>query len=166
VGWKETTQGEYAIAAWSPADATWNAVDLGTFDDGPGYAYGCTEGEDGLILSALFGGRTVLLLDEKDGWKRVFEADSDDVLTNPVAVPGGYAASGSWSDATHSQPVVWLSADARTWTPVAVPSFARGVTSQVAVLGDDLIVTMSPESGPPVSIVRDIESVVQQHAKK
>lgn len=160
VGWAEQTTGDYRLAAWTFAGGSWARVDLGNLADGYGYAETCASGDDGVVVSGWLGGRSSLFSVTDDGWERTFSAGRGDQLSEPTAVPGGFAASGIWNDDTHSQPVVWLSPDGVDWTPVAVPSLDVGVTTGVAVLGDDLLVTMPPSVGSPIVIVRDIEQVI------
>lgn len=165
VGWAEQAGGEYRVAVWMPDDAgTWNRVDIGALGDSNGSAYYCAVGEDGLVVSATVSGRDTLQL-STDGveWTEVFRADRGISIGEPVAVPGGFAASGSWSRDEFSGPVVWLSADGVEWSAISVDSNRSGATSRVAAFGDDLLVTMPSQIGHPVSVIRDIEKVIDEH---
>jgi hypothetical protein len=161
VGWVEESASEYRVAAWTASDSGWTRVDIGELGAAAGFATACASDDDGVILAASVAGRDTLQR-STDGaaWDEVFRAERGISLGEPVAVPGGFAASGSLTDASFSGPVAWLSADGVDWAPLAIPSYGPGATLEVAPYGDDLIVTMSPRVGHPVSIIRDIEKAI------
>lgn len=165
VGWVEESDSEFHTAAWTPGDGGWARLDIGDLGAAVGYATACASDDDGVILAATVSGRDTLQRSaDGTGWDEVFRAERGISLGEPVAVPGGFAASGSLLNASFSGPVVWLSTDGVDWTALAIPSFAPGSTYEVAPYGDDLLVTMSSRIGHPVSIVRGIEKVVADTA--
>jgi hypothetical protein len=164
VGWVEESAGEFHAAVWLQSDSGWTRADIGALGTSVGSATACASDDDGVILAASVGGRDTLQR-STDGtaWEEVFKADRGISLGEPVAVPGGFAASGSLTNANFSGPVAWLSANGTDWSPLAIPSFGEGPTWEVAPSGDDLIVTMSARAGHPVMIIRDIERVIADH---
>ena len=161
VGWVEESAGSYRTAVWMPEGEGWARTDIGDIGTKSGSAGDCASGEDGVIMSASISGRDTLQL-STDGstWTETFRAGRGVTLGEPVAVSGGFAASGSLVNDDFSGPVVWLSADGKDWSPVSVPSVRSGATLAVAAYGDDLVVTMGGRTGHPVSIVRDIAKVI------
>lgn len=162
VGWVEEAGGEYRNAVWMLDGDQWTRVDIGDLGETYGYASSCATGEDGVVIGSYIGGRSTLQL-SSDGsdWTEVFRADPGIEFGKPVAVAGGYAASGQFVDGNFSSPVIWLSADGATWSPVTIPSSSPGSTSAVAPLGDDLVVTKSGRIGDPAVLVRDIAKVIE-----
>ena len=165
IGSIEASTGSYRMAAWSPSDGSWQRLELGKFGELEGYASSCASDQDGVVVAASIGGRDVLLrtTDGQD-WKQVFKAERGISLSNPVAVAGGFAAAGSWSNDSTAGAVVWLSRDGISWKPVAIPSRNSGSTSMVATHGDDLLVTMSARTGDPILVIRDIENAIDRLA--
>lgn len=161
VGWVEVKPNQFRVAAWTPRDGTWVRSDLGGFGDSGGFANSCASSDQGVVVNATIGGRTTLHR-SADGatWTEVLAGARGVRIGEPVAVQGGFAASGSWSTDEFDGPVVWLSADGNEWHPVAIPSRRPGETTSVAPLGDHLLVTMSGRIGAPLSLVRDIERVI------
>ncbi|CAN5315302.1 hypothetical protein BH10ACT7_BH10ACT7_14180 [soil metagenome] len=164
VGWIEEAGGEFRTAIWMLEGESWTRVDIGELGESYGYASSCATGEDGVVVGAYFGGRSTLQL-STDGsdWTEVFRAAPGIDFGKPVAVAGGYAASGQLVDGNYSTPVVWLSADGAAWAPVSIPSSLPGSTTAVAPLGDDLVVTKSGRIGDPAVLVRDIATVIEQN---
>lgn len=164
VGWAEEAGGEFRTAVWMLDGEAWTRVDIGDLGSSYGYADSCATGEDGVVVGAYFGGRSTLQL-SSDGsdWTEVFRADRGIEFGKPVAVAGGYAASGQLVDGNYSAPVVWLSADGAAWSPISIPSSRPGSTTAVAPLGDDLVVTKSGRIGDPAVLVRDIAKVIEQN---
>ncbi|TQL47576.1 hypothetical protein FB562_0641 [Homoserinimonas aerilata] len=162
VGHAETKIGEYRAVAWSPAaNGMWQRLNLGELDDSYGWFDGCASNDDGVIVSAKTGGRDVLLFtDDGIDWKTVFTATRGSSISSPVAVDGGFVASGGWARGNASRPVVWVSADGAEWTPLAVPSTHAGATGIVTASGDDLLVSMSARTGHPLLAIRDIADVI------
>lgn len=167
VGWVEESTGSYRMAAWAPSGDAWTRVDLGPSGDREGYASSCASDDRGVVVSATVGGRSVLLhTTDGSSWDRVFTADRGLYLSDPVAVPGGFAASGSWSNDTTAGAVVWLSRDGVDWEPVAVPSQNQGSTGLLAAYGGDLLVSMSATSGNPLLVIRDVEAAIDDLVPK
>ncbi len=165
VGWIEQSAGEFRTAVWKSDGPTWTRLDIGDLGSRSGFADSCATGEDGVILGATVGGRSTLL-SSTDGstWDEVFRAERGVTVGTPVAVTGGFVASGSVDSQDFSGPVVWLSKTGAEWAPVSIASYRNGSTEEVAAWGDDLIVTMSGVIGSPVSLIRDIESVIANQA--
>jgi len=161
VGWVEETEGEFRTAVWSSASGTWTRVDIGELGSRYGFGTSCASDKDGVVLGATVGGRNTLQQSE-DGssWTEVFKADRGISIGEPVAVDGGFVASGSVDSEDYTGPVVWLSKSGTEWSPVSIASYRTGSTTGVEPLGDDLIVTMSGRIGSPVSIIRDIATVI------
>lgn len=167
IGWTEQSAGEYRAAVWAPGESgSWSTIDIGTIAEPYGFATSCASDKDGVILGATIGGRDTLQR-STDGstWKEVFRADRGIAIGEPVAVEGGFSASGSVAGQDFSGPVVWLSKSGTDWTPVSIPSRDSGSTSNVAPVGDDLVVTMSGRIGDPVTIIRDIAKVIGEKGK-
>lgn len=164
VGWVEASGGKYRTAVWKPVDGTWTRTEIGRLGTISGSASSCATGDEGVVLAGYIGGRDTLQ-QSGDGtnWTEVFRADRGIGLGGPVAVPGGFAAPGSLTNDEFSGPVVWLSPNGTDWFPVTIESFAPGATSNVAPYGDDLIVTMSSRTGHPVSIIRNIEKIIDDN---
>ncbi|NNH70431.1 hypothetical protein HLB23_11255 [Nocardia uniformis] len=161
VGWTEISQGRYQPAAWRARPEGWQRIRLGGLGDGDGSIGGCAVSGISIIVGARTEGRTVVLRSENGtDWTEVARAETGQTIGVPVAVPGGFAATGSWSDATHISPALWLSADGITWTPRRVLSVRDGSTATVSVYGDDLLVTMNPLIGDPLVIIRHSARVV------
>ncbi len=160
-GWVEQSTASYRMAAWSHDSQVWSKVDLGKSAEREGYASSCASDGKGIVVSGTISGRSVLV-HTADGtsWKRVFTADRGRDLHDPVAVPGGFAAAGSWSNDTTAGAVVWLSKDGIEWKPVAVPSQNMGSTALLAAYGDDLLITMSAKSGNPLLVLRDVKDAI------
>ena len=161
VGWTEVSEGEYRTSVWG-GDA-WSSVDIGEIASGYGFGSSCASDGDGVILGASIGGRDTLQR-STDGstWTEVFRADRGISIGEPVAVEGGFAASGSVTGQDFSGPVVWLSKTGTEWAPVSIPSHAAGSTTVVRPVGDDLLVAMSGRIGDPVTIVRTIADVIAE----
>ena len=166
VGWVEESVGSFRSSVWMGSAGTWTRADIGDLGSKSGYATACATGEKGVVMAANVGGRSTLQL-SSDGatWTEELRADRGATLGEPVPVPGGFAASGSVASDSFTGPVVWLSADGADWSPVSIPSYKTGSTTEVAPYGDDLLVTMSARTGHPVSIVRDIKTVIADNAK-
>lgn len=164
VGWVEAKTSEYRPAVWMPVDGTWKRVDIGDLGESSGFGNSCATGEDGVIFAASVDSRdTLQRTTDGSTWDEVFRADRGITLGEPVAVPGGFAASGSLFNDSFSGPVAWLSADGTDWSPVSIPSYTAGSTRSVAPYGDDLIVTMDSRVGHPVSIIRDIKKAIADY---
>lgn len=161
IGWAYESAGQYRTAVWTPRDGAWARTDIGEIGTKSGSASACATGEDGVVMSATISGRDTLQL-TTDGtkWTETFRADRGVTLGEPVAVDGGFAASGSLQNEEFDGPVVWLSAEGKDWEPVSIPSYRSGATTAVAPYGDDLVVMMGARTGHPVSIVRDIAAVI------
>lgn len=161
VGWVEESAGQFRTAVWMPEGDAWKRVDIGEIGTKSGSAGDCATGEDGVIIAASISGRDTLQL-STDGttWTETFRADRGITLGEPVAVDGGFAASGSLVDSGFAGPVVWLSEGGKDWSPVSVSSYRQGSTIAVAAYGKDLVVVMGGQTGHPVSIVRDIAKVI------
>lgn len=161
VGDVEHSTGSYRIAVWSPANESWARVELGDAGEHEGFTSGCASNENGVVISATLAGRSVLLhTDDGVSWNRVFTADRGQILGKPVAVPGGFAAPGSWSKDSTISGAVWLSRDGLEWMPVAIPSQNLGRTETVAAYHDDLLISMNATSGSPLLVIRDIDKVI------
>jgi len=165
VGWTEVEAGEYRTRIWSATDGTWTSSDIGDLGSGPGYATSCTSDTDGVVVAATLDGRDTLQR-STDGtkWTEAFRAERGVSIGEPVAVEGGFAASGSVDGDDYSGPVVWLSTTGAEWTSVAIPSFDAGSTTRVAPAGDDLLVVMSGRIGEPLTVVRNIAEVIKDKA--
>lgn len=161
IGWIEEAGGEFRTAVWKYDDGQWTRADIGDLGSSYGYGSSCATGDDGVVLNAYSGGRSTLQL-SSDGseWTEVFRAERGIDFGEPVAVDGGYAASGQLVDGNLMTPVVWLSADGRDWKPVTIPSTKAGATTSVAPYGAHLIVTMSGRIGDPAVVVRDIATLI------
>lgn len=166
IGWREESAGEYRTAVWASSDAGWTQVDIGDLGETNGYGTDCASDDEGVILAAHVSGRDTLQR-STDGaaWEEVFRAERGVYLGELAAVPGGFAASGSLTTESFTGPVVWISADGVAWSPLAIPSFRDGSTIAVAPYGDDLLVTMHPRVGHPVSIIRDIERTIADYTR-
>jgi hypothetical protein len=167
LGWTEVSGDSFRMTAWSPRDGTWSKLDLGEFGEREGYGSTCANDEDGVVVSATIAGRNVLLRTTTGSdWRQVFKAERGVSLFNPVTVPGGFAAAGSWSNDTTAGAVVWLSRDGIEWEPVAIPSRNSASTGLVAAFEGDLLVTLPATSGDPILVVRDIEKVIDELVPK
>ncbi|WP_156959781.1 hypothetical protein [Nocardia sp. BMG51109] len=162
VGWAEVSNSSrYQPAVWRSQPTGWHRVHLGALAEGDGSIGGCAVSGASVVVNARTEGRNVMLRsDNGTDWTEVARAEPGRTIGAPVAVPGGFAATGSWSDRTHTGPALWLSADGITWTPRRVPSVQNGSTTTVSVLGDDLLVTMDPLIGDPVMLIRHSARVV------
>lgn len=88
-------------------------------------------------------------------------AGGDDV--GPVrAVPGGLAAAGTLASKRRSGAALWLSADGKTWRGLAVPGGAASDGSDVAVDGEDLVVTGASGTGPRAWRLADYREQVRE----
>jgi len=165
VGWTEVEAGEYRTSIWSEKDGTWTSSDIGDLGSSNGYATSCTSDKDGVIVAATLDGRDTLQR-STDGtkWSEAFRANRGMSIGEPVAVEGGFAASGSVDSDDYSGPVVWLSTTGAEWTSVAIPSLDAGSTTKVAPVGDDLLVVMSGRIGDPLAVVRNIAEVIKDKA--
>lgn len=167
IGWTEVSTGSYRMAAWSPDGDSWVHRDLGEFGDREGFGSTCANDDDGVVVSATIGGRDVLLRTTTGtDWRQVFKAERGVNLYDPVAVPGGFAAAGSWANDTTAGAVVWLSRDGIQWTPVSIPSRNPDSTNLVTAFDGDLLVAMPAVSGDPLLVVRDIEKVIDELVPK
>lgn len=167
IGWTEVNTGSYRMTAWSPDGDSWTHRDLGEFGDREGFGSTCANDDDGVVVSATIGGRDVLLRTTTGAdWRQVFKAERGVNLYDPVAVPGGFAAAGSWSNDTTAGAVVWLSRDGIQWKPVSIPSRNPDSTNLVTAYDGDLLVAMSAVSGDPLLVVRDIEKVIDELVPK
>lgn len=167
IGWTEVSSGSYRMTAWSPDGDAWSRLNLGEFGDREGFGSTCANDEDGVVVSATIAGRDVLLRTTTGAdWRQVFKAERGVNLYRPVAVPGGFAAAGSWANDTTAGAVVWLSRDGIEWKPVAIPSRNSASTGLVAAFEDDLLVTLPATSGDPVLVIRDIEKVIDELVPK
>lgn len=162
IGWAYESAADYRATVWMPQDGTWTRADIGEIGTKRGQSVSCASGDDGVVMAATISGRDTLQL-STDGkaWTETFRADRGVGIGGPVAVDGGFAASGSLTDESFSGPVVWLSADGTDWKSVSIPSYRPGSTTAVAPYGDDLVVMMGARTGHPVSIVRDIAKIIK-----
>lgn len=160
-GWTEVSEGEFRASVWQDAGGTWAALDIGEIGSTYGFGSNCASDEEGVVLGATIGGRDTLQR-STDGasWTEVFRADRGISIGKPVAVEGGFAASGSVTGTDFSGPVVWLSQTGTAWSPVSIPSLSPGSTTSVAPVGEDLVVAMSGRIGDPVTIIRGIAGVI------
>jgi len=112
--------------AWQRAGKTWKRLSLGSLGGDLQSLSGCVS----------TGGITLLQGDTSDGsglWRttdlksfdKITIAGKDDTVQTVRPVEGGFAAAGGRYSGRLSQPVVWLSTDGRTWTPVPVARTAR-----------------------------------------
>ena len=166
LGSAEAQNGNSHAVAWSYDWTSWTRLDVGDLDQRRGWFSSCADSPEGLVASATIGGRDLLLRTENGSeWETVFEAEDGVSLHSPVAVEGGFAAAGGWSNSERSGPVVWVSKDGGSWSPLAVPSRTAGTTSVVAAVGSDLVVAMPALVGHPLLVIRDIAEVVAEHAE-
>ncbi|HEU4848964.1 MAG TPA: hypothetical protein VFS93_00985 [Terrimesophilobacter sp.] len=167
IGWTEVNTGSYRMTVWSPDGDSWAKRDLGEFGEREGFGSSCANDDAGVVASATIGGRDVLLRTTTGAdWRQVFKAERGVNLYDPVAVPGGFAAAGSWANDTTAGAVVWLSRDGIRWTPVSIPSRNPDSTNLVAAYGGDLLVALPAISGDPLLVVRDIEKVIDELVPK
>lgn len=165
VGWVEVNTGAFSVAAWSPADDSWERLNLGEFGGREGYALACASDEDGVVVSATIADRSVLLHTSTGAdWREVFRAEAGSTLADPVAVPGGFAAAGWVATDASIGPAVWLSSDGVKWVPVAVPTLNPATTYLVAPAGEHLLVLLSGSPDEPVVVVRDIAAAIERLA--
>lgn len=164
VGWTEVSEGEYRTNVWGVGESgAWSSVGIGSIAKPYGFATSCASDDDGVILGATLGGRDTLQRStDGENWNEVFRADRGIYVGEPVAVEGGFAASGSVTGADYSGPVVWLSKTGTSWEPVSIPSHDSGSTTTVSPVGDDLVVAMSGRIGDPLTVIRDIKKVISE----
>lgn len=161
VGFTTNEDDRRVPAVWRSGADGWQRVEADIFNSGEGTITRCASDEEVAVLAASTGGRGIVIRTE-DGadFEGVFRTDFGSLLSNPVAVPGGFAAAGRFASEEASGPAVWLSADGRNWTARAVPSVTDGATLLVLPHGQDLVVTMGSDLGEPVQLVRGIAEVI------
>ena len=64
-----------------------------------------------------------------------------------AAVPGGYVATGRLDTTQHTGPVIWLSADGRTWQWLPLPVARPDAWAIASAAGGDLLVLSSSGTG-------------------
>lgn len=160
-GYADNDDDRRAPAVWRSAGDGFERVEAEIFGTGEGTVTRCASDGRTAVLAASTGGRNIVIRTEDgEDFEGVFRTEFGAALTNPVAVPGGFAAAGRFNSDTAAGPAVWLSKDGRDWHARAVPSVADGSTTFVVGHGEDLVVTMGSDLGQPVQLLPQVAKVI------
>ncbi|MCW2756259.1 MAG: hypothetical protein JWO46_5 [Nocardioidaceae bacterium] len=149
----------------------WKPVDLAPLGKDLQGLSGCVgTGDVTLFQGSTAEGRGLWRTTDLASWDKVAIGGLDDSVSTIRPVAGGFAAAGGQYDGLLAQPVVWLSADGRSWTSV-------DVTSERTLAGDDvvewkhddttqLVVLLSGRGGPEVQTLDNVTALLAAAKKK
>ncbi|TQN38178.1 hypothetical protein FHU33_4864 [Blastococcus colisei] len=150
--------------AWHGTAGQWHRVDQASFGDVYGDFTSCTTVDGTTVVQGTSGGRpTVWSTTDGTAFETTELGKRGEEFGTIRVVDGGFAAAGTLTADGQRGAVVWLSTDARSWRPVAVPSSRPLTGVDIMPDGDGgLLVAANSTSSPEIWLLADYGSLLTE----
>lgn len=149
-------------AGWRRTEGSWQHVPPSAWSTEGGSLSSCTSGEEGTVVQGTSAGRETLWSADGDTFTSRQLGQRGESFGRIRSVDGGFAAAGSRSTGSARGAVLWLSSDARTWTPVPVPSRRVLGGADVVQDGGSLLLAANSTTSPELWRLENPADLLQE----